>query len=387
MDPDGTVHFAGPQRTFNVRPARARDRAVLTLDGSIGDRNLRRLRGLPDVCTRPGATGPLATFDQFWTTYAENYPFFAAKGVDWKAVRDRYRPRVRPGMSDDQLFALLSEMIAPLGDAHTGIRDGEDREFVGHRPGTTFPDEKLEARIRPFVERRDLRGPMQTFANDLIGYKDLPGHLGYLRIVAFAGYTEDGPYSAWEAELNRALDTILTKQRTASLRGLIIDLRINGGGADPLGLAVAARLTAKPYLAYAKHARNDATDPNRFTRLQRLWVRPAKAPLYTGPVAVLTGGSTISAGETFTQALFGRSPAPIRIGENTQGVFSDTLERTLPNGWQFIVPNEEFQTADGRTFDGPGIPPNLRTPVFTEEEFAKDRDSAFDRAVALLRHG
>jgi hypothetical protein len=386
-DPDGTVHFAGA-RTFTVRPARGPDRAVLHLDGSAGDRDLRRLRGLPDACTRPGPTGPLATFDQFWTTYAENYPFFAAKGIDWTAVRDLYRPQVRPDLSDDELFNLLAAMIRPLGDAHTAIRDGEDRLFFGVRPGTTFPSPELEARLRPYIEKRDVKGPLRTFGNERIGYADLPGRIGYLRIIAFAGYTDDGPYAAEEAELDRALDAILTRRRTTgpdALRGLIIDLRINGGGADPLGLKIAARLTSRPYLAYAKHARNDAADPTRFTRLQPLWVRPAQAPIYTGPVAVLTGGSTISAGETFTQALLDRSPRPVRIGENTQGVFSDVLERTLPNGWEFIVPNEEFQTRDGRTFDGTGIPPQVRTPVFTEEEFAKNRDSAFDRAVALLR--
>lgn len=61
------------------------------------------------------------------------------------------------------------------------------------------------------------------------------------------------------------------------------------------------------------------------------------------------------------------------------------LVRELPNGWHYIVPNEEFRTPDWRSFDGPGIPPHVRTPVFTDEEFAADRDSAFDAAVALLR--
>jgi C-terminal processing protease CtpA/Prc len=44
----------------------------------------------------------------------------------------------------------------------------------------------------------------------------------------------------------------------------------------------------------------------------------------------------------------------------------------------FILPNEEFRTRDGHTFDGVGIPPDLHTPVFTDEEFAADRDSAFE---------
>ena len=322
---DGTVRFADDGFDFTVKADRTRTRAVLHIDSSAGDRHLRRLAALPAACTRPGPTGPLATFDVFWTTFAENYPFFAAKGVDWDAVRDRYRPRVRPDMTGDQLFDLLAEAITPLGDAHTGIRT-DKRQYIGHRPGTTFPTQELENKIKPFIVRRDLDGrPLHEFARGRIGYADLPGHIGYLRLIAFAGYTEDG-YAA------------------------------------------------------------DAADPTRFTRPQRLRVQPAKAPIYTGPIAVLTGGSTISAGETFTQALLDRSPRPVRIGANTQGVFSDTLVRTLPNGWMFILPNEEFLTRSGRTFDGTGIPPHVRTPVFTDEEFAENRDSAFDRAVALLRH-
>lgn len=390
----GTVRFAGTEFAFTARPVRHRTGLVLHMDGSVGDRHLHRLPALPSSCERAGPTGPLGAFDVFWQTYAENYPFFAAKDIDWSAVRDRYRPRIRPAMTDRELFGLLVEMIEPLGDAHTGIRRGaaesDELQYVGHRPGTTFPTLELEQRVRPFIERRDLHGELQDFGNGRIGYADLPGGIGYLRIIAFAGYTEAATYAADSAELDRTLDAILTPARTSgptALRGLVIDLRINGGGHDALGLQLASRLTRKPYLAYRKQARNDANDPDRFTRQQPILVPASTAPVYSGPVAVLTGGSTMSAGETFTLATFGRSPRPTRIGANTQGVFSDTLIRSLPNGWQFILPNEEFLTRDGTTYDGPGIPPDLRTPVFTDEEFAADRDSAFDRAVALLRRG
>ncbi|KPC66456.1 protease, partial [Streptomyces sp. NRRL WC-3753] len=109
---------------------------------------------------------------------------------------------------------------------------------------------------------------------------------------------------------------------------------------------------------------------------------------YTGPVAVLTGGSTVSAGETFTQALMDRPGRTVRIGQPTQGVFSDVMRRKLPNGMAAWLPNEEFLTRSGRTFDGTGVPPHLTEPVFTEDEFDKKRDSAFDRALNVLRdHG
>ncbi len=371
---------AEQEQAFTLRVRR--DRASMHVEGNVGDRQLHRISRLPDACRQPGATGPLAVFDQFWTTFDENYPFFAAKGIDWDAVRAQYRPKVRPDLSDQELFDLLVAMIRPLGDAHTGIRTPE-HEFAGSRPGTTIPDLPLEQRIRPYIEQTALKGTKLTsYANDLIGYAELPGGIGYLRVILFLGYTDSYDYAAQRAALDETLDRILATKP----RKLILDLRINGGGSDQLGLDFAARLTDRPFFAYYKRARNDPDDPNSWTTPRPIFVHPVHGrPSYTGPLVLLTGGSQLSAGETFTQAMMNRTPRPTRIGENTQGVFSDTMVRTLPNGWQFILPNEEYRTSTWKSYDGPGIPPHIRKPVFTPAELAAPRDSAFAAAIDLLR--
>ncbi|MFI1508813.1 S41 family peptidase [Streptomyces sp. NPDC020597] len=378
--PDGTV--------LTVRTRGGLGRGYMRVDGSVGDRNLRRIAELPEACTRPAAKGPLAAFDVFWRSFEENYPFFSAKGIDWHAVRDQYRPRVHAGTTRDELYALFSEMVKPLYDAHVAVQDG-DRVFAQVRPGTVVPTEELDTTVKRFIVARDLKNArnLQDFANGRITYADLPGGQGYLRISGFGGYAGDGsPYAAQLAELDRALDRVLSQERTQRLKGLIIDLRINGGGSDDLGIRIAERLTDTPYLAYSKRARNDPADPTRHTRPQPAYVTPAAESRYSGPVAVLTGGSTVSAGETFTQALMDRPGSTIRIGQPTQGVFSDVMQRTLPNGMSAWLPNEEFLTRSGGTFDGSGVPPHLEEPVFTKEEFDKKRDSAFDRALNVLRH-
>jgi C-terminal processing protease CtpA/Prc len=101
-------------------------------------------------------------------------------------------------------------------------------------------------------------------------------------------------------------------------------------------------------------------------------------------VVLLTGPLTISAGETFTQALMGRTPHVTRIGENTQGVYSDVLLRALPNGWIFGLPNEIYRTPSGETFDGPGIPPDKTVPVFAAADIAASRDPAMAAALEVL---
>ncbi|OEJ23724.1 protease [Streptomyces agglomeratus] len=372
---------------FTVRSGPRPDRASMRVDGSPNDRALRRIAALPVSCARETPAGPVAAFDVLWQTFEENYPFFAAKGIDWDAVRDRYRPRIHAGTTDAELFAVFREMLSPLHDAHVALLAGGTGVFAQSRPGTVIPGQALEDRIKAYVQERDLDGrPLREFGRGRIGYADLPGGRGYLRLSAFSGFTQANTFAANSAELDRALDAILTPARTARLKGLIIDLRINGGGSDSLGLRLAARLTDRPHFAYAKRARNDPSDPSRFTRPQPVYVQPAAGrSRFAGPVTVLTGGTTFSAGETFTQALIERPGLTVRIGEPTQGVFSDTLERRLPGGWTVLLPNEEFLTRSGHTFDGPGIPPHLSEPVFTDEEFARHLDSAFDRAVEVLR--
>ncbi|WP_112248061.1 S41 family peptidase [Kribbella monticola] len=375
---DGNRFTADGEQAFTIRGNR------LHVEGNVGDKVLRRLEKLPQTCTQPRPTAPLAVFDQFWTDYAENYPFFAAKGIDWRAVRAKYRPLVKPDISEEALFELLTSMIKPLGDAHTAIRTRSGEKYQGVRPGTTFPTEELEAKLRPYIEHTALKGLTYTsYGHDRIGYADLPGRIGYLRVIAFLGYGDIPDYNAERIVLNQALDHALAG--AAGLRGLILDLRINGGGSDQLALDLAGRLTNKPYFAYFKRARNDPDGASSFTAPQPFFVKPSQRPRYAGPLVILTGGSQMSAGETFTEAMMNRSPRPVRIGQNTQGVFSDTLQRTLPNGWEYILPNEEFRTLGWSSFDGPGIPPDIRVPVFTPDEIKAGRDTAFSTALDLLR--
>ncbi|MEV0373954.1 S41 family peptidase [Streptomyces sp. NPDC050636] len=388
--PDGhgrsvfTVPDSAPITVTPTGPGRAR----LSIEDSVGRRGLHRIGALPDRCRKRPPHDPRTVFDVFWKTFAENYPFFHAKKIDWPAVRDRYRPRITAKTTDDELFAVLRKMIEPLHDAHTRVIAGPDQWFAGRRPGTVLPTRESTARIDKAIAANLGPGITQRrWAQGNLSYVDLPGRIGYFRVSQFADYTEKGDYAGDVAELDRALDSVFTKARTqgpTALRGLIVDVRLNGGGADPLGLRIASRLTDRPYLAYSKRARNNPHEPGGFTTPQPRQVRPHRGPVYTGPIAVLTGRLTISAGETFTQSLMGRSPSPTRIGENTQGVFSDILDRALPNGWTFGLPNEEFLTADGHTFDGPGIPPAIPTPVFTDEELTARRDSALTRARAYL---
>jgi C-terminal processing protease CtpA/Prc len=232
------------------------------------------------------------------------------------------------------------------------------------------------------TDRGYINGPLREFCNNQIEYGHIDGTTGYLRLWSFSNYSKGGDFAAGEKALEAALDEIFAD---AKLAALVIDVRINFGGADPYGIDIASRLANTEYVAYTKYARADPVDHNKWTQGDQSVVRPSSRPSFHGSVAELTGPLTISAGETFTQALLGRTPHVTRIGENTQGVFSDVLVRTLPNGWRFGLPNEVYKTTEGIAFDGTGIGPDIPVPVFADDDITAGKDPAMTKALEILR--
>jgi Peptidase family S41/Tricorn protease C1 domain len=376
---DGTVQY-GRKGVPAATLRRGTDgRATLHLLGTAADIDLLPMSGLPGPCTKKMPSDPLTTFDVFWATFAENYNSFGRKNIDWNAVRDQYRPKVSSDTEDDDLFAVLRAMIKPLGDVHTTI-SADGKEFDGLRPGTPDLSDKGVRKAVDDHLREDLGvSQIQSFANKAISYADLPGGRGYLRIDGFEGYNdEDSSFTGSKATLAQVLDQVFTQQRVSTLKGLVIDVRNNSGGDDALGLQVAGRLTNTPYTAFTKQPRNDPKDQSKHARLQTVTVTPATGPRYTGPIRVLTSSLTISAGETFVEALMGRTPAPSRLGASTQGVFADDMTRKLPNGWTFTLGNEDYYAPDGHNYEGVGIPPTVPIPVFSPDDLEQHHDAALD---------
>ena len=365
---------------FFVKAGGSNNHKVLHFDGSASDMRMDRLPQMPAVCDRLTPNTPIDNFEVFARAWAENYISFDLKHVDWGEVVAANRAKVTADTLPAALFDVLTGMIRRFGDRHTFIEaPALKTSFHGIRPGTNpVPKGALEVTERAYLTR-----PLQKFCQDQVQYSQVDDTTGYLRILSFSDYAPGG-FASELVSLEAALDKIFSHNH---LKALIIDVRKNDGGSDPLGLAIASRLATAPYLAYTKRARMDPVDRSKWTEGDESWVRPSSQPGFPGPVVELIGPRTISAGETFTQALMGRSPHITRIGENTQGVFSDVLDRHLPDGSTFGLPNEVFFTQQGTAFDGPGIPPDIRVEVFADTDVAAGRDPGMAKALEVLRKG
>lgn len=377
----GTFRIIGRPATVLLLPDQRPERIRLHYNGAASDIILGRASQKPSECDRPAPNTPQSNFEIFARNWSEQYPFFALKNTDWAAIVDANRSKITDQTTPAELFAVLKGMIEPLHDAHSSIRAGDiQQRFGGSRTGGTALARDQFDRAYGTVAKY-LTGGLHSFCEGQVEFGMLAPDVGYMRIKGFSGYHSDGSFESGLVALEAALDTIFSG--AGQWKGLVTDVRINGGGADPYGLAIAGRLTSKDYVAYLKEARLDPNDASKWTPAQTSWVRATTRPGFRGPVVHLTGLRSVSAAETFTQALINREPKIVRVGENTQGVFSDVLGRRLPNGWQFGLPNERFVT-NGKSYDGPGIPPDVTVPVFPASDLADGRDGAIERALAIL---
>jgi hypothetical protein len=382
---DATFRSKGGDVLF-IRSGGGPDHKLLHNEGAASDVRIERLPARPKVCDTPTGDTPENNFEVFTRTWSENYISFELKGTDWDKAVSGNRSEATTRTTPAKLFDIFTGMIRPFGDAHTFLAAPKlKRQFSGIRPGTDRATKAHKIQqLFAATNRGYLHGPLREFCNGRIAYGHIDETTGYLWILAFAGYTKGGDYAAGAAALEAALDTIFSDPH---LKALVIDVRINHGGADPYGLEIASRLANGDYLAYTKVARASPGADGKWTPGDESRVRPSSRPGFRGPVVELIGPLTISAGETFTQALMGRTPHVTRIGENTQGVFSDVLERLLPNGWRFGLPNEVYWTPQGRAFDGEGIPPDIEVPVFAEDDLKAGRDPGMAKALEILSAG
>jgi hypothetical protein len=342
-----------------------------------------RVAAKPESCGRSTPDDPETAFEIFAWTFGAHHGFLGHRGVDWSRVTREARPRVTAATKPQDLFEILAGMIEPLHDRHTFVEAKDiKRAFQGKRPGTQLLTESERKATIDILETRYLSGRLRSWCDGHLRYARLKQGAGYLRVDAFAGYVPQGDFDAGARTLDAALDDVLSDAR--AWPALVIDVRINRGGADPYGVQIAGRLTDRPYVAFVKRARNDPQDPDHWTDPQTSTVQVGKGPRFTGKIVELIGPDTVSAGETFTMALMGRQPAVLRVGEDTQGVYSDILVRTLPNGWRFGLPNEVFLTVGGEHFEARGIPPDVRVPVFPQADLAAGTDAALERALEII---
>jgi len=183
-------------------------------------------------------------------------------------------------------------------------------------------------------------------------------------------------------EFDRAFDKIKKG------RGLILDVRQNGGGSTSYGYDILGRLVDKSvpgshwksrkYIAaYRAWGRDEQWQEGDHSTIE-----PHKTKHYGGPVVVLAGPRTGSAAEDFVVA-FQTSNRGKVIGQKTRGSTGQPLTIELPGGGGARICTKRDTYPDGREFVGIGVIPDIEIEP-TPQNIAEEHDIVLEKAVEVL---
>jgi hypothetical protein len=76
-------------------------------------------------------------------------------------------------------------------------------------------------------------------------------------------------------------------------------------------------------------------------------------------------------------------PYVTMIGEHTNGIFSYTLDKTLPNGWEYRLSYQQYFSADMACYEGKGVPVDVKL-CNTRADIKNGVDPLIVRALDVL---
>lgn len=386
----------------------------------------------------------LAVFDDVWETVRDRYYDPGFNGLDWDGLREPYRKLVAEAHSSKELYEALRQMLSLLDDPHTRISSPEEKfdwrkpRFVsiglkvreiggvptvvevepgsapaksGVRPGDVIQSIDNEPVLKS-INRRFLRAAVSSTASQrmhaisrlLDGPSD--SHLT-LRWQTKSGSEETGrfrrewrehePQLSFRRERRKYLIIKMeafTRELTVSFarefnekirsaRGIVLDLRANGGG-DTDAMVEVASMFLKAETKLGRLVDRSGTKIELATQTGSRVV-PYRITPTSLPMVVLTSERTSSAAEILSDALQASQRAFV-IGSQTCGcVLAIRNRHTLPDGGVLDISELDYWTARGSRLEGRGLAPDQEVLV-TRRDLRAGRDRALETALNKLAH-
>ena len=306
---------------------------------------------------------PQGNMEALWKIVDEHYCFLDYKqqtyGLDWQQVHEKYKVRVKGSLTQKQLFEVLCNMLSELRDGHVNLTAAHDlgRYWAWY--------ENYPANLSDTLLRRYMGADYLIAAG--LKYKILDDNIGYIRYESFNDAIGEG-------NLDEALMHMIL------CRGLIIDIRGNGGGMLTNAERLAARFCQeKTLVGYYQH--KTGTGHSDFSGLEARYLEPSANIRWNKQAVVLTNRRVYSAANEF--AVYMKTLPNVKlVGDHTGGGAGMPFSSSLPNGWSVrfsAVPMYDAQRQPAEF----GIDPDYNIQQ-TDEDFAKGEDTLIEFARRLL---
>ena len=308
------------------------------------------------------SNSPTGNYDALWSIIDERYCFFEQArqqhGLDWDDVYHKYKPQVQAAESNAELFDIYGNMLRELKDGHVNLTSDY---------GTTYYwDWSLNHPLN-FSDslQRNYLGNDFRLTNG-IKYTTLPSNIGYIYVGSF--------------ESSLSSDNVsLMLLRLAESKGIIIDIRNNGGGMLTSAEELAAHfVSGKTHCGYIQH--KTGKGHNDFSSPEKLYIEP-NGVIWKKPVVVLTNRAVYSSANHFVM-LVKPLPQVVVIGDKTGGGSGLPLNSTLPNGWTVRFSACPILDIEGKHTEF-GIAPHEEVQI-TSADWNSGRDTIIGRAIELI---
>ncbi|MBO0705741.1 MAG: S41 family peptidase [Candidatus Dormibacteraeota bacterium] len=205
-----------------------------------------------------------------------------------------------------------------------------------------------------------------TFTSPTVQSTRMPGDVLYLRVYQFGDDTE----RQFDQQLKAGLPA----------RGVILDLRGNGGGLVQAATAMVSRFVSSGEV-FATRGRGGESKTDV----------EGDHPAASVPLAVLVNGSTASAAEIVSGSLQAHHRAKL-IGTKTYGKGSVQVDYPLSDGSDVHLTVQHWYLPDGRTIDGKGLQPDVQSNLAQLQDMydvvspqrGYQADTQLTRALSLL---
>ena len=272
-------------------------------------------------------------------------------------------------------------MLSPLNDGHVQLTV----PAAGERKRRYFCPEKKPRFWQEFTKRQIAQlfqvtektlidngfGPLRKTKAWMVRYCRSRA-FGYLRLLELEGIGK--------RELSAAMETIAGD--FDDLKGFLIDIRDCPGGEDSTAIAIIDRFCDRKRVAFHRKTKIGPGEDD-FTPLRTWYIEPQGNSQFIGPIALLTCDSVFSGGEAFALAMR-ELPYVSIIGNHTNGIFSYTLERRLPNGWQYCLSYQVYLSSDMICYEGKGVPADIEL-FNTKADIENGIDPLIARALQVVR--
>jgi carboxyl-terminal processing protease len=386
-------------------------------------------------------------FEEVWKTVNEKYYNPTFNGVDWNAVRERYRPRLDAVSSDVEFYALLNQMTGELRDAHTRVRSprqsrerqkqqatsagvliyevegtpvifdvipDSDAARAGVLPGMIvrtvdnqpIAEAIMEARREVGISSTERATRILSYSRLIAGEPDTSLKLGLTRadgtsleVTLMRRTISVAPHFAARLlpsgyayiRFNRFRSPVAKQVKEAlgkfkDAPGLILDLRSNPGGDGREGMRIAGYFFDEK-VPIARIVTRTGKPPSALfglVSLPKVFEAGEKGgSIYSNPVVILVNEGTASTSELIISGMRERSRAQI-VGAQSCGCVLGVLNhRALKGGGELAISEVGFVTPKGRTLEGNGVIPD-RTIALTLTDLRGQRDTALEEAEKYL---